>query len=316
MDIPVINSEQAERHLTWQMCCDALAAGHKLPKVHLGDQFLPTETGTLMARAASISGLGSGVKTFTVTPANRNRDLPSVQGVMIVFDETTGTPKAIIDCDLVTKWKTAADSVLGAKLLANKSPKHLLILGAGTVAAHLVEAYNALFPSLEQITLWNRTSDKARQMVKNLENTPVPITIADDLPQSCAQADIISSATMATEPILEGEWVKPGTHVDLIGAFKADMREADDALLQKSRIFVDSFETTLDHIGELKIPLASGAISRAHVLGDFYDLVAGKSSRQSDNDITLFKNGGGAHLDLMIAGAIMKAISESVSAVN
>lgn len=309
MDIPFIGTDQAERHLTWQMCCEALEAGHKLPKAQLGDQFLPTESGTLMARAATIKGLGSGVKTFTVTPANPARNLPSVQGAMIMFDEMTGAPKAIIDCDLVTKWKTAADSVLGAKLLANKAPKHLLILGAGTVAGNLVEAYSALFPTLEQITLWNRSSNKAESLARSLEKTPVPVAITLDLPRSCAAADIIASATMATEPVLQGEWVSPGTHVDLIGAFKADMREADDALLQKSRIFVDSFQTTIEHIGELKIPLASGAIKRADVLGDLYDLVPQKCGRKSKDDITLFKNGGGAHLDLMVAGAILKAVS-------
>ena len=134
------------------------------------------------------------------------------------------------------------------------------------------------------------------------------IEIAQDLASACKAADIITSATMTKEPILSGDWVQPGTHVDLIGAFKPDMREADDALLQKSELFVDSRETTIGHIGEIEIPLQSGAISSDDILGDLYDIRQGIAGRSGPDSVTIFKNGGGAHLDLMTSNLIVDTI--------
>ena len=114
---------------------------------------------------------------------------------------------------------------------------------------------------------------------------------------------------MSTEPLINGKWIKPGQHIDLIGAYRSDMREADDKTLQKSRIFVDSFETTIDHIGELKIPVAQGVINKEDVIADFYDLKG--FSRNSEDEITLFKNGGGAHLDLMTSHYILQTWLEN-----
>ncbi len=145
-------------------------------------------------------------------------------------------------------------------------------------------------------------------MVNELEGV-ANISVAENLETSVGEADIICCATMSTEPVIKGEWLQAGQHLDLIGAYRPDMREVDDEALRRSRIFVDSRETTMNHIGELKIPLAVGVIGASDVLGDFYDLVAGSVQRDSDSDITLFKNGGGAHLDLMTAKAIMETWS-------
>lgn len=305
MDIQYIKSTDADHLLNWQMICDAMTAGHKRAKPVLGDQFLECGDKTVLSRAAAIAGLGQGVKTVTVTPENPKRNLPTVQGAMLIFDDETGTPKAVIDSDLVTKWKTAGDSVLGAKLLANPEPENLLIVGAGTMGDNLIDAYRAIFPSIKNVSIWNRTFANAEKLAAKKNAVAV-----DDLAEACGENDIISAATYCMEPLIRGAWIKPGTHVDLIGAFKSDMREADDALLQKARIFVDSFETTIEHIGELKIPIASGAIKRSAVLGDFYDLVPNNIGRQSKDEITVFKNGGGAHLDLMVADSIWKAINQ------
>ncbi|MEM5502657.1 Gfo/Idh/MocA family oxidoreductase [Ahrensia kielensis] len=304
MDIQFIKSTDADHLMNWQMICDAIIAGHKLPKATLGDQFLDCGNKTLLSRAAAIQGLGQGVKSVTVSPDNPQRNLPTVQGAMLIFDDETGTPKAMIESDIVTKWKTAGDSVLGAKLLANPEPENLLIVGAGTVGDNLIDAYRAIFPSIKNVSIWNRTFKNAEKLAAKKDAHAV-----ENLAEACGQNDIVSAATYCLEPLIKGEWIKLGTHVDLIGAFKADMREADDALLQKARIFVDSFETTVEHIGELIIPLASGAIERSAVLGDFYDLVKNSVGRQSKDEITVFKNGGGAHLDLMVADRIWKAMN-------
>lgn len=205
--------------------------------------------------------------------------------------------EAVIDSALVTKWKTAGDSVLGARLLARLDSKRLLIVGAGTVATSLFEAYSAVFPNIE-ISVWNRTKAKAKGL---------GVRVVDDLEAAVEEADIISCATMATDPVIKGEWLRAGQHVDLIGAFKTDMREADDLAMQRAKVFVDCRATTVDHIGELMIPLASGAIAPEDVLADLYDLAAGHAGRTSAEDITLFKNGGGAHLDLMAGQEILKA---------
>ena len=133
------------------------------------------------------------------------------------------------------------------------------------------------------------------------------VAVAEALPAAVAAADIVATATMSPVPVLKGEWLRPGQHLDLIGAYRADMREADDAALLRSRIFVDSFETTIAHIGELLDPIERGVIARNNVLGDLHDLVAGTVGRRSDAEITLYKNGGGAHLDLMVGREILSA---------
>lgn len=285
---------------------DALEQGHRMAKAEVEDVFLGPAGQTLLSRAAWIKGLGYGVKSVTVMADNASHGLPSVQGAMLVFAERTGGLRAVVDSALVTDLKTAADSVLGARFLARPDSRHLLVIGAGAVARNIISAYAQLFPSLETITIWNRTADKAEQLAASVTLPGIKVTAARDLPTAASAADIISTATMATEPLLHGDWVTPGTHVDLIGAFKAGMREADDTLLQKARLFVDSRDTTLHHIGELMIPLASGAISEADILADFYQLAAGAPGRTSPNDITVFKNGGGAHLDLMTACALLE----------
>ncbi len=298
----VVTAEDAEGRLDWLALSDALADGHRGAKAELGDQFLTRGGDTLLSRAAWIDGQGVAVKSVTVLPGNPAQGLPSVNGAMLVFEDRTGQLEAVIDSALVTKWKTAGDSLLGARLLAPTDANRLLIVGAGAVARSLVEAYRAGFPGIA-IAIWNRSADKARALADELG-----LEVAEDLATAVPQADIVACCTMAKSPVLKGEWLRPGQHVDLIGAFTEDMREADNEALRRARIFVDSRETTLDHIGELKIPLTEGTITRDDVLGDLYQLVAGSVGRENDADITLFKNGGGAHLDLMTGRYILAAL--------
>ena len=308
--LPYITDKDVAGRLNWPDMVQALAAGHRLPRAQIGDLFLTRGDDTLMGRAAWFEGAGFGIKTFSVMAGNGARGLPSVQGVMVLYDEVTGTPRAIIDSKLVTRWKTGADSGLGARYLARPDSRALTLIGAGEVSGALAEVYAALFPGLDRIRIWNRTPENAARLVGQLAAQGIRAEVAPDLAEAVASADIVASATMSRDPILRGEWLRPGTHVDLVGAFRADMREADDTLLRRARIFVDCRDTTLDHIGELKIPLAAGTITRDSVLGDYYDLEAGRAGRISAGDITLCKNGGGAHLDLMVARAIIAACAE------
>lgn len=302
----------AEGWLDWPGAVAALRAGHLRPRADIADLFLGPATGTLMSRGAFIEGLGYGVKSFTVMDGNAARGLPSVQGAMLVFDAATGALSALVDSALVTAWKTAADSVLGARLLARSDSRHLLIVGAGTVAGNLARAYDAAFPGIERITIWARRPAPAEALAAALAGLNAEVAIARDLQTAVGQADIVSTATLARTPVLAGDWLRPGTHLDLIGAFKADMREADDTALARARIFADSRDTTLHHIGEFAIPLAQGVMSEADLLGDYYDLIAADApGRRAPEEITLCKNGGGAHLDLMMADYIARALAEA-----
>lgn len=296
----VIPFAEADAMLDWLALTRALAEGHNLPKAEVDDVFLYQGDNTLLNRSAWIAGMGLAVKCATIFPGNRAIEKPVVGGAVNLFSDVDGALEAILDFHLVTKWKTAGDSLLAATRLARKDSRKILIVGAGTVGRALLQAYRAGFPDAD-FTIWNRTPAGAAAFQADHPE----VTIADDLEAAVRAADIVTSATMSTEPLIKGDWLQPGQHVDLIGAFRGDMREVDDAALQKARIFVDNKQTTIDHIGELKIPLASGAIAANDVIADYYALAAFK--RHSDAEITLFKNGGGAHLDLMTCKFIQQA---------
>ncbi len=294
----IISFAEGEANLDWLALTDALAAGHDLPKAEISDSFLYRGKDTLLQRQAWIDGMGIGVKSATVFPGNPAQGVPMIHGGVTLYDDSHGILEALIDFHLVTKWKTAGDSLLAARRLARPDSRKILIVGAGTVGRNLHAAYSAAFPEAE-FTVWNRTQANAEKMAEEIEG----LAVATDLETAVGEADIVTSATMSTEPTLRGDWLQPGQHVDLIGAYRPDMREIDDTALTRSRIFVDSYDTTLDHIGELKIPLAGGVISRDDIVADYYSL--SDFTRQGDDEITLFKNGGGAHLDLMTSRYIL-----------
>lgn len=305
MTLRYVGPEDVAGRLSWRMIVDALEAGHRLPRARIGDQLLERDSEALLTRCAWIDGLGMGVKSASVMPGKAAAGLPTVQAAMLVFADGTGTPEAVLDGGMVTDWKTAADSVLGARYLARPDSRKLVIIGAGKVAGTLARAYAELFPGLERIEIHNRSQQRAEDLCEQLRRDGLPVIRVDSLPAAVGDADIVAAATMARAPVLMGEWVSPGTHVDLVGGFTPEMREADDALIAKARLFVDCRETTLTEVGDLAIPIAAGLIAPVDVRADLHDLAAGKHGRTGDAEITLFKNGGGAHLDLMTARAIM-----------
>lgn len=299
MTVQFIPFEEGQAGLDWIALSDAIAAGHDLPAAKVEDVFIRRDKDTLLNRSAWIDGMGLAVKACTVFPDNPAQGRPLVHGAVNLFDDSTGLLEAILDFHLVTKWKTAGDSLLAARRLARPDSRSILILGAGTVARSLVEAYSAAFPEASFL-VWNRSAERAERLADEFPN----VRAVADLPDAVADADIVSCATMSSVPVLKGEWLRPGQHVDLIGAYRPDMREADDEVLRRGRIFVDSRATTIGHIGELAIPIAEGKITEADVIADFRELV--DFGRKSDDDITVFKNGGGAHLDLMVSRHILE----------
>ena len=246
-----------------------------------------------------------GAKVITVFPRNnRARERPSIQAVYILFEGVTGSPVACLDGTVLTWLKTAADSALGSQLLSRSDIASMLIIGAGQMAPHLVRAHCEIRPSIQRLQICNRNLDQAEALSRQLaQDLPgVDVTVATDLEQAVRGAELVCSAIATEEPVLRGEWLQPGAHIDLVGAYTPSMREADDECLRRGRLFVDARETTLHQIGELMIPLASGVISEADVLADLSDLCQQKHpGRDRDDEITIFKNGGGGHLDLMCA---------------
>ena len=300
----VISRDEAEPLLDWVELSEELRAGHEMPKARIDDMLLTRGSDTVHSRMAIIDGIGIAAKTATIFPGNARAGLPTINGAMVLYSSETGIPEALIDFRLVTKWKTAADSLLGARLLARPESRRILIVGAGTVARSLVEAYSSAFADA-RFRIWNRTQANAERMVAEM-SPGYRLETALDLAEAAGRADVIACATMSSDPVIKGEWLVPGTHVDLVGAYRPDMREVDDTALLRSRIFVDSRETAVEDIGELAQPIERGVLDGNSVIADYYDIARGSFSRLADNEITLFKNGGGAHLDLMTARYILR----------
>lgn len=303
MTFTIIGPE-IETRLDWIALTEALEAGHSLPRAVVADTFLTRRSDGLLTRSAWIDGMGLAVKAASVFPGNPRNGLASVNGAVNLFSDADGTLEALVDFTVVTKWKTAGDSLLAASKLARKGSEHFLIVGAGAVAESMVEAYSTVFPKA-RFHVWARSVESARAFADKTGALPEA-----DLEEAVRKAHVIATATMSNEPLIKGAWLQPGTHLDLIGAYKADMREADSDCYRRARVFVDARATTLHHIGDLMVPLKEGAITEADVT-EFYDLPSGKFTRTSDDEITLCKNGGGAHLDLMTARYILSVAQSS-----
>jgi ornithine cyclodeaminase len=250
-------------------------------------------------------GRNFGVKLVSVFPGNAERGLASILGIYALFDGETGMPLAVIDGAALTLRKTAANSALAVRYLARKDVRRMAMLGAGALAPHLVMAHCSVRPSIEHLTIWNRSRDKAVAMAERLRTEPatrhLTIAIADTAEAAIREADIVSAATMSKQPVVFGDWLRPGTHLDLVGAFRPDMREADDRALARSRIFCDARFTAAAECGDLCDPLARGIIADSDIT-DLFQLARGeRPSRRSAGEITFFKSGGGGHEDLATA---------------
>ena len=249
-------------------------------------------------------GRAMGAKLITVFPANETNGsgLPSVQGAYVLFDGRDGRLRAMIDGIALTCRKTAADSGVGAHFLARRGAASLLMVGAGAMAPHLVMAHLAARPSIRDVRIWNRTPARAAGLVAELDLPGVAVAVADDIEAAARAADVISCATMATEPLILGDWLKPGAHLDLVGSFRPDMLECDMGALGRGRVFVDSRWSAVEDCGEIVQALESCVLRPCDILADNFELARGQHpGRAGDDEITVYKNGGGGHLDLMVA---------------
>ncbi len=293
-------STELRQRLDFGALMDFMAHRHQEDRGESSDILIGGNDNRFLVRAAT-SATVYGTKLVTIVADNASRGLPSVQALFVMFDRKTGVPRGLLDATELTYWKTAADSGLGSRYLSRLDARVLLICGAGGLAPWLVRGHLAARPSIDRVIVWNRTLASAQRLAASLTAEGIKAEARDDLPSAVAAADIISTATMAREPFLKGAWLKPGQHIDLVGSFGPDTREADDDCMRRASVFVDSRETALHGVGDVLGPIASGALSASGIRGDLYDLATGGTTRSSVDEITLYKNAGGAHLDLMTA---------------
>jgi len=286
----------------------AFEAGHRRERIEVQDAHLGNEEGRYLVRHAVDGGRFLASKLITSFPANLAKGMhPAVQAVLVIFDGADGHPLAVMDGTEITWWRTAADSALGARILAPVAPATLLVVGAGAMAPWLVRAHRAVRPSLDRVLVWNRTRERANALADLLHGEGISCEVVEDLAAATRSAQIIATCTRSHEPLVRGANLAPGTHLDLVGGYSPDTREADDEAARRSRIFVDRHESAFAGVGDILQPVASGAIREHQVLGDLYDLV-GKvvPGRRSEQEITMFKNAGGGHLDLMTAELVLQ----------
>ena len=309
MSLPYIDGDTVHRICGYPELVDALARYHHEPIDAMEDLMIlqPSLDGgedQFFMRAAWQRDSILGVKVITGFPANpdRREPLSATQAVYLLFDGSDGRALVAIDGTALTYRKTAADSALGSRLLCPPEPRHLLMVGAGGLAPYLIGAHIAMRPSIERVSIRNRTIERARRMAAGLDLDEVRIEVVEALEPAVRAADLISCATNASRPLICGEWLKPGAHLDMVGAYRPDMREADDDTVRRATLFVDARASTLGVVGDLVMPIADRIISESDVVADLYDLLSGKHpGRRGEEEITLFKNGGGGHLDLMTA---------------
>jgi len=242
-----------------------------------------------------------GVKIVSVFPDNASRDRSTVSGVYLLMSGRSGEPLALIDGTVLTLWRTAAASALAASYLARQDAHRLLMVGAGALAPYLIDAHAAVRP-VREVLVWNRTASAATRLAAGMADRKFSITATTDLESAVRSADIVTCATLSQKPLIHGDWLPVGVHIDLVGGFRPDMREVDDAAIERARLFVDTRQGALAEAGDLVQPLQSGLIGEDDIAADLFDLTRGEhAGRRCHDQITLFKSVGTALEDLAAA---------------
>jgi ornithine cyclodeaminase/alanine dehydrogenase-like protein (mu-crystallin family) len=300
---------------------DRFAGGCEVPARHVHDIQNPPEAGggdaasrrmTSLLMPAWLAGRYYGVKIVNIAPGNAKRGLPGLHSSYLLFDARTGAPLAHIDGDEITQRRTVAASALAASYLARTDAKHLLVVGAGRVAQLLPAAYRTV-RRLERVTVWARRPEEAQAMAAQVRANGLPAFASTDLEAACREADMVSSATLSTEPVVRGAWLAAGSHLDLIGGFTPAMREADDACFEGARVFVDTDEA-LQKSGDLLVPMQHGVLRPDDVRGTLTTLAKGMATgRKTEQERTVFKSVGTALEDLAAAILVYESSGASSS---
>jgi ornithine cyclodeaminase len=316
----ILSADDVDRALTFPSLVETLRAAFKAGAIQpvrhhhtierpdgAASTLLLMPAWTDLGAAGTSDGGYIGVKVVTVSPDNNAVGKPAVMGVYLLLDGRTGETKALIDGQRLTLWRTASASALAADYLARKDASKLLIVGAGALSPFLARAHSAVRP-IREIRIWNRTAANAEKAVAKLAGLGLSATVAEDLDAALGWADIVSAATITTIPLVKGALLKPGTHVDLVGAFTPTMRESDDEAIRRARVYVDTRAGATKEAGDIVQALASGVLTPEAIVADLHELARGeKKGRESADEITLFKSVGAALEDLAAAVAVFGA---------
>lgn len=256
--------------------------------------------GTLLVMPAWNAGGALGIKLVTVFPDNALRGLPAVCASYLLFDAANGQPRALLDGSELTLRRTGAASALASRHLSPPNASRLLMVGTGKLAPHLIESHTLVRP-IREVRIWGRRVDRAQALAASLAKDDLSVEYTEDLEAATQWADIVSCATLSRQPLVYGAWLKPGQHLDLVGAFTPEMREVDDEAIRRCELFVDTRSGCLSESGEICGAIARGIIDKTAVLGEFADLTAGLFKRSKPQAITIFKSVGTALEDLVAA---------------
>lgn len=312
LSLRFISDEELTRALSYNALIDAIEQAFRddinVPKRHHHTLARPGADATLLLMPAWSSGY-LGCKIVSVFPDNAWIGRPSVYGTYLLASAETGEPLAAMNGTLLTAWRTAAASALAARYLARKDASRLLVIGAGALAPHLVKAHKSA-RNIVHVTIWNRTPENAITLSERLADEGHRVSVADDLENAVRSADIISCATLSTEPLIRGNWLAPGAHVDLVGAFTPEMRETDDVAVTKALLYVDTRAGGLSEAGDIVNPLRRGIIAENDIRGDLFDLCRGAvPGREDQAAITLFKSVGTGIEDLAAAMLVWRRVA-------
>jgi ornithine cyclodeaminase len=302
----ILSAADVEGALDWDSLVErlrrAFRRGAEVPVRHHHDIANPGgPEGTLLLMPAWQAGLHIGIKVVTIFPDNDARSLPSVMGAYLLLDGKTGAPIALIDGPMLTVKRTAAASALASSYLSRPDCERFLMIGTGSLAPYLIMAHASVRP-ICNVLIWGRSPEKAARLAKRLDRPDFRVAATDDLEAAVRGAHVISCATLSKDPLVRGDWLQPGQHLDLVGAFRPDMRESDDTAIRRVRVFVDTRDGALAEAGDIVQPIESGLLDRDDVAGDIFDLTRGeRAGRRFYDQITLFKSVGTALEDLAAA---------------
>lgn len=306
--LQIFDADAVHAALPWRALADqleqAFLRGADVPVRHA--HALGGSDALLLMPAWSRDSLG--LKLVTVMPGNARRNVATVQATYLLLDRTTGQARALLDGEALTLRRTAAASALAARYLARPDARSLLVVGTGHLAPWMVRAHCALRPTLDRILIWGRNAQARAELTRSLNAEGISAQSCSDLHAAVRSADIVTCVTTSTAPLVPGRWLQPGTHLDLVGGFKPDMREVDDDAVAMARVFVDTYAGALSEAGDLVQPINNGRITRAHIVAELAELArGGKSARLASTDITLFKSVGTALEDLAAAEMVLQA---------
>ena len=306
--IPFISDDFVAQNCNFTKLIEALRKGFsnteiEVPMRHHHDFPNPQEKvdSTLLLMPAFHPGKDLGVKIVTVSPNNGEHNLPAIQGLYIYLDAQLGNVKAILDAKVLTASRTAAASALASSYLSRTDSSTLLMIGTGALAANLIRAHASVRP-ITKVYVWGRNAEKSKAVCEELKDSPFTCEAVDTIESVIQKVDIISCATLSKTPLVLGKWLQEGQHLDLVGAYKKDMREADDEAIAKSSVFVDTFQGGLKESGDIVIPLQNNIITKEDIKADLFELCSNvKEGRTSAKEITFYKSVGHALEDLVAA---------------